>query len=440
MNRLYTLVMYLMTPVILYRLVWRGLKARAYFWRWRERFGFFPDPGLASSIWVHAVSVGEFHAAVPMIRALMMRYPDEGFVITTVTPTGSEQVTRVLGDDAFHVYLPYDLPAAINRFLDRTRPRLAVVMETEIWPNLFAVTSRRGIPMVVANARLSERSLQGYRPVRSLAANALNCATAVAAQTETDRERLRKLGGRPELLHVVGSLKFDLELPTDLKRVGQELRAKWGDSRLVIVAASTHEADDDAVLPAYQRLLSVHPDALLIIAPRHPERFSKVAARCRALGLKTHTRSEHRRARKRTQVFVLDTLGELMNYFAAADVAFVGGSIAQVGGHNVLEPAALGVPVLVGHHTFNFAEITELLLSRGGALRVADSAQLYERLQELAGDAGQRQRMGNSGLQLVQENRGALSRTLDLIQTALRQPPSAAAAQREPPGLSVDPD
>ncbi|MEM6573375.1 MAG: lipid IV(A) 3-deoxy-D-manno-octulosonic acid transferase [Pseudomonadota bacterium] len=435
MTRLYTLVMYLLTPVILYRLVIRGLRARAYFWRWRERFGFFPAPPFKSSVWVHAVSVGEFNAALPLIRQLMTRYPDQALVVTTVTPTGSEQVLRNLGDDVFHVYLPYDLPAAINRFLKRTKPLFAVVMETEIWPNLFFVCKERGIPLVVANARLSERSLQGYRPVRPLVAKALNCAAAVAAQTETDRQRLAKLGGRPELLHVVGSLKFDLQLPPGLEQFGQEIRSDWGPERLVVVAASTHEDDEEALLPAFMDLLRRHPDALLIIAPRHPERFGRVITRCRALGLATASRSEDLAASTTTEVFVLDTMGELLNYFAAADLAFVGGSIAQVGGHNVLEPAALGVPVLVGPHTFNFAEITEMLLSRNGALRVEDQATLARRLLELAENPQLRQQMGRCGFELVQENRGALTRTLELVETAVQdlQPLRSSTRTVEPP-------
>lgn len=410
--------MYLLTPVILYRLAVRGLRARAYFARWRERFGFFPEPDFSSSIWVHAVSVGEFHAALPLIRELTKRYPDRALVVTTVTPTGSEQVMRNLGDEVFHVYLPYDLPAAINRFLDRTKPLFSVVMETEIWPNLFYVCAQRDIPVVIANARLSEKSLKGYRPVKPLVAKALNCATAVAAQTETDRQRLRKLGGRPEILHVVGSLKFDLQLPPDLAQFGRQIRDDWGPQRMVVVAASTHEDDDEALLPAFVQLLAKHPTALLIVAPRHPERFSRVIARCRSFGLITACRSEDHAASVATQVFVLDTMGELLNYFAAADVAFVGGSIAQVGGHNVLEPAALGVPVLVGQHTFNFAEITEMLLSRQGALRVTGQESLARRLCELAADPERRQQMGQCGFDLVQENRGALARTLALVENA----------------------
>ncbi len=418
MRTLYTIVMYLLTPVILYRLAVRGLRMPAYFWRWKERFAFFPPPGITDSIWIHAVSVGEFNAALPLIRALMERYPAHSFVVTTVTPTGSEQVTRVFGERVFHVYLPYDLPAAVGRFLDAVKPRIGVVMETEIWPNLFCGCRDRGIPIVVANARLSERSLRGYRPVRSLAAMALNCATRVGAQTRTDRDRLLKLGGRPEILEVVGSLKFDLQLAPNLAARGRALRAAWGAERLVLVAGSTHEDDERPLMQAYARLLEIDPAALLVIAPRHPERFARVAARCRGLGYRTATRSTERSAGPETQCFVVDTMGELMNYYAAGDLAFVGGSLAKVGGHNVLEAAALGVPVIVGPHTFNFAEITRMLLEQGAAVRVRNAAQLSRAVIDLAADPEGRARMGRAALALVTANRGALARTLELIEEA----------------------
>jgi len=418
MRRLYTVVMYLLTPVILYRLAVRGIKAPAYFGRWRERFGFFKKPDFSGSIWIHAVSVGEVNASIALVHELKRRYQDRQFVITTVTPTGSERVTTVFGDDVFHVYLPYDLPAAVRRFLDRVQPVLAVVLETEIWPNLFCQCYQRQIPIVIANARLSERSLKGYRPVQSLAAMSLNCASSVAAQTQTDAERLRKLGGKPEILHVVGSLKFDMQWPEDLSEIGQELRHSWGKDRFVWVAASTHEDDEIPVMEAYQKLLLRDPDALLVLVPRHPERFSRAISRCRSLGYRTVTRSEDAEPDFSTQCLVVDTMGELMRYYAAADVAFVGGSLAYIGGHNVLEPAALGIPVLVGPHTFNFSEITALLLNRGGATRVENEVALSREIIELYTDPELRKKMGQDAYKLVLENRGALKRTLELVEHA----------------------
>lgn len=434
MHRLYTVVMYVLTPVIMYRLAVRGLKAKAYFRRWKERFGFFQTPDFSRCIWVHAVSMGEVNAALGLIRRLTSAYPEERLVVTTVTPTGSERLLQVVGDSVFHVYLPYDLPAAVGRFLDRVNPVFAVVMETEIWPNLFCTCHDRGIPIIVANARLSERSLKGYRPVQSLAAMALNCATRVGAQTKTDADRLLRLGGDPHRIDVVGSLKFDIAIDPGLHSEGKRMRQHWGADRFVVVAASTHEDDEVAVMDAFARLREADPRALLIIVPRHPERFARATARCRATGLITATRTLDGMPNADTDCFVVDTMGELMRFYAAADVAFVGGSIAFIGGHNVLEPAALGVPVLVGPHTFNFSEITELLLSEGGAVRVHDGEALGFQLIRLCASLEDRRQMADHALALIDTNRGALDRTMEIIhQTWKKTPLCADRALAKPP-------
>jgi len=435
--RLYTLAMYLMIPVILYRLLVRGIRAPAYLLRWRERFGFFGTPRLKNSIWIHAVSVGEFNAAIPLIRALMTRYPKQPFVVTTITPTGSDRVVSVFGEQVFHVYLPYDLPAAIRRFLERTRPALAVIMETELWPNLFRNCRNRDIPIVVANARLSERSMRGYRPFGSLASAAVNCASRIAAQTQTDAERIRQVGAAESKVSVVGSLKFDLEPDAELLPQGQTTRKKWGSDRFVWIAASTHEDDEIPMFEAFKALLAEDPTALLIIVPRHPERFNRVVARCRQLGYLTHQRTKDHEANSATQCFVVDTMGEMMRYYATADVAFVGGSLANIGGHNVLEPATLGIPVLVGPNTFNFAEITALLLERGGAARVFDAQTLTDELLTLYRDPKLRRSVGRAGLRVVAANRGAVERTMLLIHEAISEaenPKQALLAATEATG------
>jgi len=421
MRGLYTLTMYVLTPVILYRLAARGLRLRGYFSRWFERFGIFPDPGLRDSIWVHAVSVGEVNAAAPLIEALRQRYPDTPLVLTTVTPTGSDRVLRIWGDRVTHVYLPYDLPAAIRRFLDRVRPRLAVIMETEIWPNLFLTCEERRIPIVVANARLSERSLRGYGPVRPLARMAIRAATWVAAQSQPDAERLLDLGARPERLSIAGNLKFDMRVPGHLAEQGKAWRANWGAQRPVWIAASTHEDEEQAVIEAHSLLMRRFPDALLLVAPRHPERFRPMIQLCRAYGFVTATRSEDGLASTQSQCFVIDTLGELLAFFASADVAFVAGSLQAIGGHNTLEPAALGLPVLVGPHTFNFSEITDQMLAEGAARRIADADGLARALQQLMADAELRLQMGGAGQRLVEQERGAVERTLSIIDRALIQ-------------------
>ena len=416
MRALYTLTMYLLTPVILYRLAARGLRLRGYFSRWFERFGFFPPPGFTSSIWIHAVSVGEVNAAAPLIEALRRRYVDRPMVVTTVTPTGSDRVRQLWGDNVFHVYLPYDLPAGCRRFLDRVKPAIAVILETEIWPNLFLECEKRGVPIVVANARLSEKSLRGYGPVTPLARAAIRCATFVAAQSQTDAERLLELGARPERLRVVGNLKYDMHVPADLAAASREWRKNWGTERPAWIAASTHEGEEQAVIEAHSRLMRRFPDALMLVAPRHPERFKLMAQLCRSYGFVTATRSEDGLAAPDTQCFVIDTLGELVPFLGAADVAFVAGSLDPIGGHNVLEPAALGVPVVVGPNTFNFAEVTDLLIERGAALRVQDAEGLAAALQKMLGDPALRARMGEAARSLVEAERGAVDRTLTIIE------------------------
>ena len=415
LRALYTLIMYLLTPVIVYRLAVRGLGYRDYWGRWRERFGFFPDPGLKDTIWVHAVSVGEMNAAAPLIEALMKRFEGRRFVVTTVTPTGSARVQKLFGERVFHVYLPYDLSASIRRFLDRAKPSLAVVMETEIWPNLYFECGRRGIPIVLANARLSERSLKGYGPVRPLAREAIRSVAFVAAQSEQDSVRLGQLGARKECMRVVGNVKFDMRVPGGLNRIGKVLREYWGESRPVWIAASTHEAEEAAVLEAHTRVLRRFPDSLLVIAPRHPERFQPVVKLCRGYGLRTLARSEDTVARHDTQAFVVDTMGELLNFFAASDVAFIAGSFDRIGGHNVLEPAAVGKPVIVGPHTFNFAEVTENLIADGAAIRVANAVELGDTVSRLMADPKARQRMSDAALAAVERERGAVGRIVEIV-------------------------
>ncbi len=416
MRAAYTFTMYLVTPVILSRLATRGLRLRGYHSRWKERFGFFTAPLVQDSVWVHAVSVGEVNAAAPLIDALRTRYVGRTIVVTTVTPTGSDRVRQLWGDGVFHVYLPYDLPAAISRFLDRVRPKIAVIMETEIWPNLLLELDDRGIPIVIANARLSEKSLRGYGPAMPLAREAVRCATFVAAQSQVDAERFRALGARPERLEVVGNLKFDMRVSPELPANAANWRQRWGALRPVWIAASTHEGEELLVIEAHSRLLHRYPDALLLVAPRHPERFRPMAQLCRSYGFTTACRSEDVLPRPDTQCFVIDTLGELVPFLACADVALVAGSLAPIGGHNVLEPAALGIPVLVGPHTFNFAEVTDLLLERGAAVRVGDAESLAAVLQQLLTAPEQRRAMGAAGHKTVVAARGAAIRTLDRIE------------------------
>lgn len=421
MRYLYTLAMYLATPFIVLRLLFRGVRYRDYHRRWRERFGFALAPAVRGSLWVHAVSVGEVNAAEPLLKALRNSYPHAPLVVTTVTPTGSERVRQLFGDSVVHVYLPYDLPFAVSRFLKRVRPRLAVIVETEIWPNLYFACGKRGIPMLIVNARLSERSLRGYRPLNGIVRQALRSVRVIAAQSQTDAARYRLLGADPSTILVSGNMKFDMPVPFDAVNAGSHLREQWGRLRPVWIAGSTHEGEELSVLEAHLDVLKRLPDALLLIAPRHPERFKMVENSVRSLGFTLATRSVDRVPSAAHQVFVIDSMGELMPFYAASDLAFVGGSLVPIGGHNVLEPAAMSRPVLVGPYTFNFEEITLTLIKEGGAERINGKDDLGARTLRLLLDHARRKRMGEQARHVFDSERGAVKRVMELIDQQLQE-------------------
>lgn len=413
---LYSLVLHLVFPVTLYHLVWRGMRQRAYLQRWSERYAWLGDRlDLKDSIWVHAVSVGEVLAARPLVDGLLARHPDRPVLVTTITPTGSERVQALWGDRVTHVYLPYDLGHMVRRFLDRARPALAVIVETEIWPNLYVECGRRGIPLMMVNARLSPRSLRGYMAIRPLVRIALEAASLVAAQSRADAERLMRLGADPGRVVVTGNLKYDLDLPQGLPEQAARWRQGWGERRPVWIAASTHPPEEEAVLRMHAQVLERHPDALLLWAPRHPERFAPVLAQARAEGWDVGARQPDGLPGPQQQAFVINSIGELLAFYAAADVAFVGGSLCEIGGHNVLEPAALGVPAVVGPHTFNFAEPTRRLKSAEGLIQADDAGQVTAALLSLLENETRRQAMGQAARQEMQSLSGALARTLDLV-------------------------
>lgn len=417
---LYSLVLHLAFPVTLYHLIWRGLRQREYLQRWSERYAWLGDhAALDGTIWVHAVSMGEVLAARPLVDGLLAKYPDRPLLVTTITPTGSERVRALWGDRVHHVYLPYDLGSMVRRFLDRAKPALAVIVETEIWLNLYVECGRRGIPLVMVNARLSQRSLRGYLPVRALARLAMRAVRLVAAQSAADAERLARIGADPARIVVTGNLKYDLEVPAGVHVQAAIRRRAWGAVRPVWIAASTHPPEEDAVLAAQAEFRARHPDGLLLWAPRHPERFAPVAEAARDRGFSVRTRRRDGLPAPDTQVFVIDTMGELLGFFAAADVAFVGGSLCDIGGHNVLEPAALGVPSVVGPHTFNFAEATRRLRDAGALVHAANAAALGDAVLALLADPARRATMGEAGRQQVGEHAGALGRTLGLLDDVL---------------------
>ncbi|RZA21440.1 MAG: 3-deoxy-D-manno-octulosonic acid transferase [Lysobacteraceae bacterium] len=418
---LYSAALYILAPITLYHLVWRGFRQRAYFQRWNERYASYPTITVETPLWLHAVSVGEVNAAAPLVTRLLHDHPGLRLVVTTITPTGSERVQALWGHAVVHVYLPYDLPGAVARFLEHFRPTLALIVETELWPNLLFACRDRGIPTHILNARLSARSLRGYRVLGALIRRALRSVHLVAAQSDADGKRFTRLGAHPQRVVVTGNLKFDT-LPVDNTDFVREFRAHRG-SGPTWIAASTHEDEEAAVLEAHRLLLQRHPDALLVWAPRHPERFRAVAQRAAEAGFVVATRSEQGWPRGgtqgATQVFVVDTLGELARFYACARIAFVGGSLQAVGGHNLLEPAATGTAILSGPHLHNFADIAKRLREAEAMRIVDDAAALGAALLELFADEVARERMAVNAQTLLQAGRGALERTIALIEPAL---------------------
>jgi 3-deoxy-D-manno-octulosonic-acid transferase len=420
MRHLYSLLLYLTLPLALLLVLWRGLRERGWWSGLQQRFGRAPRIEGGVDVWVHAVSVGEAAAALPLVRRLLERAPPPTVLVTTTTPAGAARVREALGERVAQAYAPLDLPGAVRRFLARAQPRRAIVMETELWPNLFRALGARRVPLVIANARLSPRSVGRYARVRGFAAQTLAHCSAIAAQSEADAQRFRELGADPARVHVPGNLKFDLELPADQVAAGRALRARWGAARPVWVAASTHEGEEEAALQAHRILRARLREAVLILVPRHPQRFDAVARLAEASGLRCARRSAAgaEGPLEGVQVLVGDSMGEMAMYFGAADVAFVGGSLVEVGGHNVLEPAALGLPVLFGPHMFNFEQARALLLEHGAAREIGGLLELEPALSKLFHDAPARAAMGRAGREVLQANRGALERLLSLVENS----------------------
>jgi 3-deoxy-D-manno-octulosonic-acid transferase len=435
MRFVYIVVAYLVAPVLCAVMLWRGFRDRSYWKGFDERFGFGAGVVGAESLWVHAVSVGEIQAAASLVTALRRRYPDLPLVVSTVTPTGAARARALFGDSVLVRYVPYDLPGSVRRFFERIRPRVAIVLETEIWPNLYNECGRRGVPLVLASARISPRSVGRYRRLVGLFGETLSHGIVIAAQSEGDAERFRSIGANPERTHVTGNIKFDIELPADIETRGAALRRRYAQERLVWVAGSTHAGEEDAALAAWEHLRSRGIDALLVIAPRHPSRFNEVAAalRTRSVPFVRHAQSEP--AASGTQVVLVDTLGDLVAFYAAADVAFVGGSLVPVGGHNLLEPAALGVPTLSGPHVFNAEDVAARLVDEQAVRIVADGAELGRAVGELLSDQGLREAAGERARRAVERNRGALGRLLALLAPVIEGADPAAAG---PAGAATD--
>jgi 3-deoxy-D-manno-octulosonic-acid transferase len=403
----YRLLLWLALPFALVRLWWRGRQEPLYLENPGERFGYYRTAPGKPVIWLHAVSLGETRAAEPLLRALQSRHPECELLITQMTATGREAARQLFGGSAQVAWLAYDYPSAVRRFLRHFRPRLGILMETEIWFHLVAECERHGVPLILANARMSARSARGYAVVGPLVRDALAGLSAVAAQTAEDADRLRSLGARQ--IEVTGNLKFDVEPGAGSESLAAQFRQRFGD-RAVFLAASTREGEEELLLDALER--DPLGDALVVVVPRHPQRFDSVAQLLAARGVKFARRSADQPLDADCKILLGDSMGEMAAYYRACDVALVGGSLLAYGGQNLIEACAAGVPVLVGPYTYNFAQAAESAVAAGAALRVASAEDAVARARSLLGDRGLRERMGKAGIAFCAAHRGATRRML----------------------------
>lgn len=415
MRRLYTLLLYLLLPYILFHLLWRSRRQPEYRRHVGERFGFYRGKPSTPLIWLHAVSVGETRAAVPLVAQLLAHYPKHRILLTHMTPTGRETGRLLFGDSVLQCYLPYDFPFAAQRFLRHFKPEIGLLMETEIWFNLVQACKKTGVPLLLVNARMSEKSARKYGRFRTLSRDSLQSLAAIAAQTETDARRLTELGA--PAVRITGNLKFDVAVPQSAIDLGENLRRRFGAARPVFLAASTREGEEALIMEALARI--VIPDLLVVIVPRHPQRFDQVAALLAQRGILFQRRSEGQPVAPETQVLLGDSMGEMFAYYAACDIAFIGGSLLPLGGQNLIEAAAKGKPVLIGPHTFNFAEVSELAIQAGAALRVANAEELMLSVGDLLKAPEKIKAMSAAALAFADRHRGATERLIALVNEVL---------------------
>ena len=412
----YTLALWLLLPYIFFRLILRARKQPEYLRHIGERFGFYSIKSDKPIIWLHAVSVGETRAAQSLITRLLTTYPHHRILITHTTPTGRAASKQLYGDSMMRVYLPYDYPFAVNRFLRHFRPQLGLLMETEIWFNLIRACHMTDVPLVLLNARMSEKSAQAYSRFARLTRTALNELTSLAAQTADDATRLTSLGAKN--VSVMGNLKFDIEPPGAILKLGKQLREQFGMTRKIFLAASTREGEEVLLIDALKDIRI--PNLLLVIVPRHPQRFADIASLLEQHGILFQRRSENHAVAEKIQVVLGDSMGEMFAYYAAADLAFIGGSLLPYGGQNLIEACAVGTPVLVGPHTHNFAEATRLALNAGAACLIPDARGLFTKLQHLLDNPLALYKMRQQCLIFVESNRGATDKSLQIITPLLK--------------------
>lgn len=412
MRIIYSILLYSLTPFLLLRLLWKSRRLKNYRYRIYERFALRMPASPKIDIWLHAVSVGETIAAIPLIETLLSH--NKKLLITTTTATGSEQVTKLLGTRVSHQYLPYDLTSILKRFLKHYQPKLVIIMETEIWPNLVYTVTNQHIPLILANARLSEQSYKHYRYLRYFLKPILQKFTAICAQSADDQARYIALGAKQNQVSVLGNMKFDLTKTQIHSELGM-LKTYWGNTRPVFICASTHEGEEAIILSILATLQAQIPNLLLLIAPRHPERFKFVYELCQRRDFKVALRSQINQTQDHLDIIIIDSMGELQSLFELCDFAFVGGSFIAIGGHNILEPIASNVPVLIGPYFQNFKHIIQTLMNAGGISIVANAQQLCEQLIQLHQNKETREKQINQAKQVLVENRGALSKHLELI-------------------------
>jgi 3-deoxy-D-manno-octulosonic-acid transferase len=407
---IYSCLFYLLIPFILLRLLWRGIKAPAYRSRWRERFALYNQKFPQGVIWFHAVSVGEAEALFPLVRQIQKQHPDAKLLITTTTPTGSARVKAVMRETVAHVYLPYDVPDAVNRFMQCFKPKLAVIMETEIWPNLFISCGKNNIPLYIINARLSAKSSRGYQKIPTLVHPALAQVSLIATQTQDDASRFIAIGADCEKVKILGNIKFDVEIPPAIIEHGLQIKADLFRDRFVWLIASTHKDEEAIFLEIYKEIKQKIPELLLVLVPRHPERFADVKKLCEQLQLSVVMRTTGDRVNTENDVYLVDTMGELKMLYAASDVAFVGGSMVPRGGHNILEAAAVGVPVMFGPYMVNFKEIARGVLSHNAAIQCQNKDELVNSILALYEQPAYREALAEKGREFVRENQGVIAR------------------------------
>ena len=420
MRFLYTFLFYLLVPFILLRLLWRSIKAPSYRSRWRERFAFYHQEFPDNVVWFHAVSVGESEALFPLLRQIQKHSPEIKLLVTTTTPTGSDRVKAVMQDSVSHVYLPYDMPDTVNRFIRCFRPKLAVIMETEIWPNLFAACGANQIPLYLINARLSEKSAHGYQKISSLVHQTLSNVSMIAAQTEEDAQRFISIGAEANKVKTLGNIKFDIHVPADIIEDGARLKQTLFSKRFVWVIASTHKDEEALFLDIYKDIKPQIPELLMLLVPRHPERFTEVKRLCEQQPLKVVTRTSGETVTEVVDIYLVDTMGELKTIYAASDVAFVGGSMVPAGGHNILEASAVGIPVLFGPYMNNFKEIAKKVLNQRAAIQCQDKDAAVKSILTLYQQPSERLALVANGKRFLKQNQGAVARIFAMLEPTIR--------------------